>query len=186
MTDFAIKVTVRNAHLLRAMRVAGFNSASQLAKASGVSNTIVCELLTFKRSPLLKNGEWSSNAFALSSALRVEPEHLWPDAVRHLKAKRASFEADMTLDEVKALAAPEISKVDRVALDRLLAELPERQRCVLNQRYGLDGDAEMTGHELAAEMHRSAGRIYEIEAQALMKLKRKIQNRNLKLIELAR
>ena len=92
----------------------------------------------------------------------------------------------MTLDEVKALAAPEISKVDRVALDRLLTSLPERQRCVLTQRFGLDGGGEMTLEEIGNGLRVTRGRAQQIEAKALRTLKHKIEARNLKLIELAR
>ena len=83
MTDFAVKVTVRNARILRAMKAQGFNTQADLARFIGTEPGRIGELLSFKKKPIA-NGDWSSLAMDISSALRTEPEHLWPHHMRDL------------------------------------------------------------------------------------------------------
>jgi DNA-directed RNA polymerase sigma subunit (sigma70/sigma32) len=170
MTDFAVKITVRSARLLRAMKAAGYKSQAELARAMGVSINHINGYFTFRLSPLA-NGDWSSLAMDISSMLHVEPEDLWPEHLRHVRMKKNSREISMTADEVQAIAAPKEFEIDRVGLGRMLGQLAPRERKVLELRYGLDGGGERTFAEIAEEFDRSEERIRQIEAKALRRLK---------------
>lgn len=56
------------------------------------------------------------------------------------------------------------------SLGRAMAELNQRERLVLSQRYGLDGGSERTLAELAARLQISVERVRQIQMRALAKM----------------
>jgi RNA polymerase primary sigma factor len=58
------------------------------------------------------------------------------------------------------------------AIDDALAELPERERRVLNLRFGLTDDQPKTLREIGEIMELSRERVRQIESRALNKLRR--------------
>jgi RNA polymerase primary sigma factor len=61
--------------------------------------------------------------------------------------------------------------LDRRAIDEALDNLPGGERRVLQLRFGLDGGAERTMHQVARELKLSADRVRRLEEQALLKLR---------------
>ena len=59
----------------------------------------------------------------------------------------------------------------KVQLEKLLNELPKREKKVLVLRYGLEGQVEKTQNEIGEEIHVSHSRVGQIESQALRKLR---------------
>lgn len=168
MTDFSVKITVRNARILRAMRAAGYTSQADLARAMGKKScSIVNGFAAFRVSPLLSDGSWSEMAMDLSSMLHVEPEELWPEALRSIRWNRNSREVLLGSDEASQIEAPRTAEVDKVALSKLLSVLPARQRQVIDARFGLDGQGERTLEEVAKEMGVTRERIRQREAKAI-------------------
>lgn len=172
MTDFSVKVTIRNARLLRAMQKAGYETQAALARAMGRHVGHVNCLFSFRSSPLLENGEWSELAMDISSMLRCEPEELWPDQIKYVRMQKNSREVSMSADEVKAIAAPRVMQIDRAALSRLLNALSPKDKKVLELRYGLDGGGGMTLEEVAKEFGVTRERIRQHELRAIRTMKR--------------
>ena len=104
--EYAVKVTVRNGLILRQMKKLGIKSQTELAELSGLSPSTVGVLIGFKKRPISKvTGEWLSIAFALSSALRLEPEELWTEKQRGMALESNSREVSMGEEEVMQLAS---------------------------------------------------------------------------------
>lgn len=57
-------------------------------------------------------------------------------------------------------------------LRALLRQLPERERQIVSSRYGLDGGAPLTQHELAARLGISRSYVSRLEKHALEMLRR--------------
>jgi RNA polymerase sigma factor (sigma-70 family) len=167
MTDFAVKISVRNARLLRAMKAAGYATQTELARAMNRHITHLNALFTFRTSPLLANGDWSDLAWDISSMLRVEPEELWPEQLKNVRMSRNSREVLMSSDEVRAIAAPCNMEVDRVALGKLIGTLPPRQKNVIEARFGLADGSEATLEDLAKEQGVTRERIRQHEMKAI-------------------
>jgi plasmid maintenance system antidote protein VapI len=182
VADFAVKITVRSARLLRAMKAAGYKSQAELARAMGIPMNRINPLVTFRHSPLTTDGEWTGLAMDISSMLHVEPEDLWPDHLRRFQMKKNSREISMTADEVQAIAAPKEVEIDRVALDRLLGTLTPREIKVLEMRFGLNGAGEHTLEEIGNEFSRSKDRIRQIECAAMRKIRTRAFRQKMDLI----
>ncbi len=67
----------------------------------------------------------------------------------------------------------------REELERILAELNDRERRVMGARYRLDGGKEASPGEMEAELEISRNRLRQIEAQAVKKLRAIVQQRRL-------
>jgi len=103
--DFSVRITVRNARLLSAIRVQ-YGTVANMARKTGVSQSSVGALLMMKSSPVLKSGDWSTAAYDISSALRTEPEMLWPTHIAKIRINRNEAEMDMSVDDLQDMLAP--------------------------------------------------------------------------------
>ena len=175
MTDeYAVKVTVRNGLILRRMKALGIKSQVELAKRAGISHQVLNSLITLRKAPRnTYTGEWIDAAFALSSALQVEPEELWSSAQQGMALKRNSYELNMGEEEVKQLASGE--NADKLALGsersrilkRALGTLTPREEQIVRRRFF----EEETLGEIATDWNVTTGRALQVEAKALRKLK---------------
>ena len=68
----------------------------------------------------------------------------------------------------------------RVAVKEILATLPDRERTVLEKRFGLDDGRIKTLQQIATQFSVTRERIRQIEAKALRKLKHHSRSRKLK------
>lgn len=173
MTDFAVKVTVRNARILRAMKAQGFNTPADLARFIGTDPGRIGELLSFKKKPIAK-GDWSSLAMDISSALRTEPEHLWPHHMRDLHVARNSIEAEIDADQLAKIAAPSSLEIDKPLLAKLLSAVTHpRRRAMIEARFGLNGEPERTLEEIAKDYNVTRERIRQNERKAMREMREK-------------
>jgi transcriptional regulator with XRE-family HTH domain len=133
MSDFNIKITVRNARLLRAIR-GKYDSAAELARDAGVSQTQVSALVTMRAQPFRKDGSLTTAAEGIVSALGVPADDLWPQHIARLKANRAQVEIEMDADQFAAIASdnPEKTAIYRQAITRWSRQLTERERTALS------------------------------------------------------
>lgn len=173
MTDFAVKVTVRNARILRAMKAAGFNSNADLARFIGTEPGRVGELLNFKRKPIA-NGDWSTLAMDISSALRIEPEHLWPHHMRDLLTARNSVEAEIDAEQLAQIAAPTNMEIDKPLLTKLVAAITHpKRRAMIEARFGLTGEPEQTLEDIAKDFRVTRERIRQCELRSFREMREK-------------
>ena len=172
--EYAVKVTVRNALILRRMKALGIKSQAELAKLSGLALMTVSTMITLKKAPRNKiTGEWTDAAFALSSALQVEPEELWTERQQHMELVRNNYEINMNEEEVQRLSTD--GGVERLVLDgqrtkaltKSLNSLSPREEYVVRRRFFEDD----TLDDIAADMGVQRERIRQIEGKALRKLK---------------
>jgi transcriptional regulator with XRE-family HTH domain len=104
--DFSVRITVRNGRLLAAIR-AKYGTSANMARLTGVSQSAVAALLTLRRSPIGKNGDWAKIAYDISSALHMEPEAIWPAHIARIKINRNEAELDMSMGDLQDLIATE-------------------------------------------------------------------------------
>ena len=173
MTDFAVKVTVRNARLLRAIKAAGFGTQTELARFMGKSPQHINAIINFPEKPIA-NGDWSELAMDISSALRTEPEDLWPHHIRDLLTARNSIEAEIDSEQLAQIAAPSSLEVDKPLLAKLIAAITHpKRRAMIEARFGITGEPEQTLEEIAKDYGVTRERIRQTEWKAVREMREK-------------
>lgn len=176
MSDYRVRISVRNARLLRAIEQAGHRPGAQFADAVGISyGGSLLPYLNLTRSPLGPDGLLRECAWALCDFLNASPSDLWSDAQLQPLAKNHSS-IDLDADSVQALACGTTS-VDPLRLashaqaGRILQDaidlLTPREACVIRERFF--GGA--THEQLAEKIGVSTSRARQIEIEALRKLR---------------
>jgi len=167
--DFNIKMTVRNARLLREIRKHS-DSVAAFCKKNGLKYTSINALICMRVTPVSpKMGNWRPIALDLSAALGVAPELLWPEHLVDLKLSKSTAEAEMSFGEVQNLLTAEQSYQQRELLQRWISTLTPREQKVLRMRYFENYGLDEVGKEIGGV---TAGRVQQIEAKALRKLRK--------------
>lgn len=181
MSDYRIRITVRNARLLRAIEAAGHRPGQHFAAAVGISyGADLLPFLNLTRSPLRADGRLRDSAWALCEFLGATPNELWSDE-QLTPLKRNGVELDVAAGEVAALCAssatapddPEAIASRQQAARRLqdvLDGLTPREAMIVRERFGI-GTSEQSLDELASRYGVTRERIRQIEMKALHKLR---------------
>jgi transcriptional regulator with XRE-family HTH domain len=163
--DFSVRISVRNGRLLAAIR-AQYGTTANMARKTGVSQSRVAAFLTMKKSPVLKSGEWSAAAYDISSALRMEPEALWPAHIARIKINRNEAELDMSMDDLQDMLAPGQYGPAMKALARWAHKVnPRGMRALVMQANGATLD------DIGQSLDVSRGRAGQIVAIAQRKIR---------------
>jgi DNA-directed RNA polymerase sigma subunit (sigma70/sigma32) len=181
MSDVRLQIKIKSSRIMRAMEAVGIYSVAELCRVMGMpgSDTQVGKLINMKCSPVNKGGKWRPVALALATALHKEPDFLWPEYLRRVELKSNEVRVDMTMDEFQKLASNPNHLLRDMTVQEALAQLPARERQVLELRFGLNGNGEHTVAEVAKLLTRQdgrkeplvSGRIIQIEARALRRLR---------------
>lgn len=177
MSDYRVRISVRNARLLRAIEQAGHRPGAQFADAVGISYSgALLPYLNLTRSPLTPDGLLRECAWALCDFLNASPSDLWSDTqLQPLKQNHSSL--DLDADSVQALVCGARTHDDPLRLashtqaGRMLQDainsLTPREASVIRERFfagsSLDEVAQMLGI--------TRTRAHQIECKAMRKLR---------------
>lgn len=175
MSDYRVRISVRNARLLRAIEQAGHRPGAQFAEEVGISYSgALLPYFNLTRSPLTPDGLLRQCAWALCDFLNASPSDLWSDAhLQPLARNHSSIELDA--DSVQALvgAAPvdPLRLATQAQAGRIIQDaidsLTEREAYVIRERFF----SETTLEELSERMEVTRERVRQIEIKALRKLR---------------
>lgn len=170
MTDFRVEVRVKNARLWRAIRAAGFKSSADFCRVYGLREQQVSALMSVRQSPLYANrSDWTPLAWDVATALRMEPEELWPAHMQRMTSN-GTLVRDLRLDEVAALPAPPAADMNGGDVRALLTCLTPKEERVVRERFGLGGIGQAGQAEIGSALNVSHSRVHQIEARALRKM----------------
>lgn len=167
--DFNVEIKVRNGRLLSAIR-RKFGTMSEMCRQTNISINRVSSLVTMRSVPLKKNGEPTSAALNIAAALGMDFEDLWPKHMEKMKRKKASFEIEMSAEEVQSI--PQYmngeSLIDyREAITAIQERLSPRERDVIRWRF----EENLTLDDIGRMLGVGRERIRQIEAKAFRKMK---------------
>ena len=163
MTDYAVKITVRNGRILRRMRERGINTLRELADKSGMGYSRLCAVVALTQRPTGKSG-WAAGIEDVAGVLMCDVDDLFTDAQRDNVLETNSREIYMSEPEVMALASGDMERATGIKLEveRLLLALPDDRVRDIVQRRAV-GD---TLEDLAVEHGVTKERIRQIELKA--------------------
>lgn len=176
--DFNLKIKVRNARLIRAMRKCGMKTGADLARAAGVSTSAACCMIGMEISPYASYGNFMFTGVAqkIAAAVNEMPSDLWPERLREFRAKAGGAEIEVSADQVAALISPEGGMEDRLLhadlIQKLLPALTDRQAKVIIKLFGIGGGA-LTLDEVGEQMGISKERVRQLKLRALRKMEEK-------------
>jgi RNA polymerase sigma factor (sigma-70 family) len=177
VSDYRIRITVRNARLLRAIEAAGHQPGHHFAMAAGISyGGHLLPYLNLTRSPLNREGLLRECAWALCDFLGASPSDLWSDEQLHPLQKNHA-NVDMDFGQLGALmhfhghAIDPVQVASKDQAKRLLLHsletLTPKESKVVYARFFEDWTLE----ELADHFNLTRERIRQVEQKALRKLR---------------
>ena len=137
MSDYRIKVNIRNNRLLKAMEAKGFSSASKFEKSYGFRNYAMINLINGSIPPLDKNGEIKSFVKEILDILEINITDAFTE--KQLQGfKKHSFTVEakesQLLQLVNARKPLELNLVEKDVnklIDNLLSSLPKKYEKVI-------------------------------------------------------
>ena len=180
LKDYRLQVRIKNNYLLAAMERRGFRTVAGLARASGEGEGQIGALANLKISGRDSKGNWRKVLIGLSKTLWCLPEDLIPPQHQDCPLKKNTGELDLSLVELQNFgllpsnpATPELL-LEHKDVTRLLEEgmdrLTERERLVINKRFGLNGEEPHSFEEVCPFVGVTRERVRQIEQKALRKL----------------
>ena len=175
MSDYRVKVTIRNAKMLRAIDEAGYQSQAEFARDVPMSVSALNALVAMREAPIGVLGSFSPSAVLVMEALGASPSDLWTEDQLYAKIGRNTAEADISTDEALNLfdssgGIGRLEDMDSAAkLTGILMEaLTPREKSVLEHR--MNGE---TLEEAGKHFDVSRERLRQIEAEAYRKMRNK-------------
>lgn len=168
MDDFNVKLTVRNARLLSAIRES-YGSAAELSRQMGEAYSAVAGLVNMRIKPFNSKG-WTRLAESVAVMLSKQPDELWPEHMREVKLAKSSAELELGLKEVQELTSGVSSEVrlsQQKVLSDFMGKLTDRHREAVNLYYFEN----RTFEEIGEHFNVSAARARQIVQNALRKMR---------------
>lgn len=188
MNDYRIEIKVKNANILRLMKIHGIESVSELCRRAKVSQSDIGRILNLKATPLKKDGTWKPIIISISKVFNVPPEILFSEEQLKPLAKNTGYK-DVGFDEILQLTDNEacgddpsllLEDKDMVrVLSQAMSTLSPREQEVLTLRFGLEGET-YTLTQMAKKMEVSTMCIHQIEARALRKMRHPCNSNSLR------
>jgi RNA polymerase sigma factor (sigma-70 family) len=159
------------------MEERGIKSVSELCRNAQTCNATFGEVINLKRAPVTRKGDWHPVVLKVCEYLFVMPSDLFSqEQMQPLKTNK-SF-VDLGFDDISRMLddptqdpSLRLERQDITgAVGTILEELTERERKIINLRFGIDGK-EHSLLEIADIFGVTRARVAQIEAKALRKLR---------------
>jgi len=169
MSDYAVKITVRNGRILRRMREMGFESQSALARSAGLSLASVNQIIAMKTAPENMKGEFRDPVRNIAAALKCDPEDLFNERQRTLAVEKNTQEIYMDEAQLLQITAPdsmESAAFAKLTVNKLMDGLDERMRDI-----AMRVSAGETLDDISETYHVTRERIRQIYLKSLRVMK---------------
>jgi RNA polymerase sigma factor (sigma-70 family) len=178
MSDYRVKITIRNDRLLSKMEEMGFQSVSKFCKHTGMLYVSTNCIFNGRLSPIKENGDVKKNVKLLLENLDMTVEEAF--TTRQLEGfSKNSFETKVKekqllqiINKPKNLEMKAIENDVKLTLSNIFSRyLSPRYEKVLRMRYGIGLDTEHTLEEVGLVLQTTKERVRQIELKAIEKLK---------------
>ena len=177
MTDYRIKITIRNERILSVMEEKGFESVAKFCKAYNLDYVRVAEVIRGKIKPLNQKGTPIKLVEDMLDILDMSLEEAFTS--RQLQGfSKTTMQTKMTEKQVKNLIDPVRNQEQKLierdvkkSINSALSTLAPRYERVIRLKYGLDNGKEHSIEEISKIYGVSRSRIGQMIQQAEKKLK---------------
>ena len=166
MSDYRIKVGIRNARLLRAIEATGHRSVAAFAKAEEIEYQQLIALIGMRIAPIGRDGGFSQIASAVMESLGSLPQDLWTTEQLNAELPRSTYERDVSTDDIAAT----LEQIHASNTIRLLSDsITPREEKVIHKRF----EDDCTLEEVGVVEGVCAQRVRQIQAKAIRKMREK-------------
>jgi len=185
MSDYLLKVSIKNNLILSKIKQCGYPSASSFAADIGIPDTSISNYVTMKESPISRAngsvGEWKPTIIKIANGLGCEPSDLFnQEQINGFDVTTST--AEISREQMLCISEAAESSYDMAIDDDLhnnklvsialnTPTLNEREKLIIQMRYGVGNRPERTLEECAATFDVTAPRLRQIEQKAFMKIK---------------
>ena len=183
MSDYLLQLKIKNGRIATLMREHGIESQAELARLAGLTPSIVGDILNFKKPPMNKDGLWSHPVEAIANVFGCLPDEMFSPEQMTLEVESNRRDYLITHDEAMALAKGREAPISLEQMcddaqvvkliDSTIDGLKPNEQKVLAMRFGLRGQEERTLAEIGEELGIGAERVRQIEARALVRIRRR-------------
>ena len=149
--------------------------------------THVYDLLNLRKGPFgkIRGGEIRLREVCqrLSAILEKDPEWLFPQSLYEATWRPiAGYLSDVRVQQVLAPTQEHLIHARELisTVKQVMGDLPQRDRRVIEMRFGLDGKGERSLDEVGDELGVTRERIRQLEARGLRKLRHPVRTRRLR------
>ena len=169
MSDYNLKVTVRNGRILKAIEEGGYKSQSECARAMGVHPGSLNNIVAMRVAPIAKHtGRLIDIAQQLCDHLCKLPEDLWTEEQLFANLPRNTYTVDVSSEDAARLQGDAPALLRRIVSSTCLTQ---QQQTVIADRFLANDGEGLTLDETGANHNVTRERIRQIEAKALRKLR---------------
>jgi RNA polymerase sigma factor (sigma-70 family) len=174
VSDYQVRVVIRNNRLLKAIKAKGFNSPTDLARKYQICGTKIIGIISGKIKPLDRNGELRGYVKDLLDVIDLTVEQAFtPRQLQGFKKHRFVFEAKETdllqiiSENKKPLEISVMEKDVTTLIDTYVYSLPENYRKVIKGMIYENRTLDSLGKELNV----SRERVRQIYRRGIIKLR---------------
>lgn len=184
--DYSVHIKVRNGRIEKLMEIYGYKTVADLAKASGIRNTVIGKIINFKISAKIRNNDFRVNVKKLAKFFNVEPSDLFSDEQLDLIVEDNSRVVYLSSSEMNEFINIDSNKLkclksnedDEKSFNKMLSVLTKQELNVISKRFGFEGD-ELTLKQISDDLNLSQERIRQIENKALRKMRNPRYNKEI-------
>ena len=175
MNDLRVEIKLRN-NILYNLIFDNYSSVSEFSRVSGFGEVTIGKYLNLKCSPLGINKQYTKTVRGIASFFKLLEEDIFPLDLYNIKINSGAFEINSNLlcmpinPEDKMLNGIE-NKDLAIELNKILDTIPQREKLVIEHRYGLNGYECKTLEDITKILGVSIERIRQIEAKGLRRLR---------------
>jgi lambda repressor-like predicted transcriptional regulator len=178
--DLRVTIRVRNARILRRIEAQGETVASFCRKYQ-LPMMSVHDLIRMVKPPIVagkggrpgdRDADWKPLAWFLASALRCEPEDLWPEWMKALERRRSTISFDASVEELKQVEMATDHGIDLELLPKILEAATDRQKTAMLEYF----DGGKTLDDIGAICNTTRERARQIILQGMRKARTRARN----------
>jgi RNA polymerase sigma factor (sigma-70 family) len=178
MSDYRVKITIRNDRLLKAIEDAGYKSSREFAIHNAINYERVGRLIRGSEKPIDKYGNITKNCSEILSLLNKTLKECFTE--RQLEGfKKNTFETKVAEEQLMQLVNPvkshELKIIEQdvqFSLSEIFSKyLTPREEKILRMRFGIGLNTDHTYEEISLDCQISKERVRQIEQRAIRKLK---------------
>lgn len=194
-SDYVMQFKIKNAPMLRIMRINGMETAADLSRATGLNQSTIGDYLNLKRSALTLRGGWRLSVLKIAETLKVIPEMLFPEQHYATPLEKNSAEIELSSNDVYALMGKSyedsledqlLEAQEYVGPEELLDTLGPREKKVIEYYYGINSMKEKSLSEIGEIFAVSRSRIAQIRDKALRRLRHPGRTKLIRRLEVSR